>query len=320
MKAPMLIIDGNSILHANHNGTPLTVGDFQVQAIFGFLRSLRLLVRDSPAGTQTIVLWDGKAQFRLDLYPEYKGNRAPLDEKGAAHKAAFRRQTPFIEKALEMLGIMQIRSPLLEADDIVAHIVSAGASDRKIKMVSGDKDWIQLVHPNVVWFDPIRDRSVSQADFFEKTGYLNQVAFVQGKALQGDTSDNITGIPGVGYATAQMLLAKWKSVDRFFEAVDRGDHTPEARKGKTAKSLHPEQLLAAPEGRALFQRNMKLMDLLQARRPEKGELLINRGMHSTEGFRRLCQRLAFASILREFDAFMRDCNPSIPRHQQPIAA
>ena len=61
MKAPMLIIDGNSILHANHNSTPLTVGDFQVQAIFGFLRSLRLLVRDSPTGTQTIVLWDGRA-------------------------------------------------------------------------------------------------------------------------------------------------------------------------------------------------------------------------------------------------------------------
>jgi 5'-3' exonuclease len=318
MKPPMMVIDGNSILHANHNSTPLTVGDFQVQAIFGFLRSLRLLLRDAASNTQVVVLWDGRAQWRMDIYPEYKGNRAAIDAKQQAHKDAFKRQTPFIEKALEMLAITQIRSPLLEADDIAGHLITGAAHNRKIKMISGDRDWIQLVHPNVGWIDPIRDRSVSFEDFFEKTGYYNPNAYRQGKALQGDNSDNVPGLPGMGEKGAALFLAKWESVERFFEQVDAGTHIPAVRKSKTAASLHPEQVLADPEGRALFARNMQLMDLLVARRPEKGELIINRGALNHEGFRALCQRLAFASILREFDAFLRDCN--ITPQQVPATA
>lgn len=309
MAKHIFLVDGNSIAHANHNANVLTVGEMQVQAIFGFLKSMRAMLNANPGSKEVLVLWDGKAQWRIDLYPEYKGNRKPLDAKQAAHKEAFQRQVPFIEKALKLLGIRQMRSPLLEADDLAGHLVpQLVAKGHEVTLVSGDRDWIQLVRPGVEWFDPIRDRRVTTDNFLDFTGYFNVEAYVQGKALQGDDSDNVEGIVGMGQTTSQLFLATWKDVNAFFAAVDSGAHIPKARKSKTATSLHPEQILSSPEGRAIFERNMKLMDLRQARKPEPGELIITNVMPDIAGFELLCQRLAFASILREFNSFLRAFN------------
>lgn len=308
MKPLLIVIDGNSIAHANHNTTKLTVGDFEVQAIFGFLRSLRFIMRNERADTQVVVLWDGRAQWRMDIYSDYKGNREALDAKQAAHKEAFKRQTPFIEKALSLLGITQIRSPLLEADDIAAHLIPAAAMKRRVRMVTGDQDWLQLVHPEVTWFDPIRDRTVTYADFFENTGYFDPVTFGHGKALVGDNSDNVPGIPKMGDKTAQVFLAKWKTPAAFFEEVDNGTYKPATRKDPKATSKHPEEFLASPEGRAVYQRNYQLLSMLNARRPAPGELVVNKGKFDRAAFIQLCTRLNFASILREQEQFFRDIN------------
>lgn len=302
----VMLIDGNSIAHANHNGNPLTVGDFQVQAIFGFLRSIRAILETTPGSVEVIVLWDGKAQWRIDLYPEYKGNREAMDAEQEAHKAALKRQTPFIEKVLSLLRVKQVRSPLLEADDLAGYFArSLSARGIKVTLVSGDKDWLSLVDENVSWFDPIRDRRVDANNFLEFTGYFTTDAFVQGKALQGDNSDNIAGIAGIGEKTAQLMLAKWKDMNEFFRQVDSGEYTPATRASKTAKSLHPEQVLALATGRAIFARNVKLMDLRLSRTPEQGEVIVNRGEFNQDGFIRLCERLAFASILRDRRNFLR---------------
>jgi len=315
MAKHIYLIDGNSIAHANHNGTVLTMGGpagMQVQAIFGFLRSMKAML-EREAG-EPVVLWDGKAQWRLDIYPEYKGNRTQRDPKQEAHHAAFKKQTPIIEKALALLGVKQMRSPLLEADDLAKHLVKAivvanklkpQAEHTRITLVSGDKDWLQLVEEGVEWFDPIRDRRVTTVNFFEFTGYMTPAEFVEGKALQGDSSDNIPGIYKLGETTAQNLLARWKSITRFFAEVDAGTYTPATRKSKTATSKHPEELLASPEGRALFERNVKLMDMKHCRKPEQGEMIIQAAPGSREGFLELCGRLSFASMLREQGMFLR---------------
>lgn len=305
MSKHFLVVDGNSIAHANHNATPLTVGDFQVQAIFGFLRSMSAMFERTTGKKEAIVLWDGRAQWRIDLYPEYKGNRTPLDEKQAAHKAAFKRQTPFIEKALNLLGIKQVRSPLLEADDLAGYFSrSLSAQGHQVTLVSGDRDWITLVDRNVTWFDPIRDRKVDLDNLLDFTGYFSTEAYVQGKALQGDHSDNIAGIPKMGEKTAATFLAEWRDVHEFFRKVDAGEYAPKARASKAASSLHPEQFLASPEGRAVFERNVKLMDLRKSRRPEQGEVIIDKGAANPEAFLHLCERLHFASILRERRKFL----------------
>lgn len=303
----VLLVDGNSIAHANNNASVLTVGDFEVQAIFGFLKSMRHLLQKTPGEKELIVLWDGKAQWRIDLYPAYKGNRDPLDTEGEEKRRKFRRQTPFIEKALAMLGVKQVRSPLLEADDLAGYFArSLTQSGTKVTLVSGDKDWLSLVDENVSWFDPIRDRRVDAMNFLEFTGYFTTDAFVQGKALQGDNSDNIGGIPKLGEKTAPLMLAQWKDMREFFRQVDAGTYTPKKRASATAASKHPEEFLASPEGRAIFERNIKLMDLRLSRKPAPGEVIVTKGLKNEDGFLLLCEKLAFMSILRERRAFLRD--------------
>jgi 5'-3' exonuclease len=309
MQNHVVVVDGNSIAHANHNANVLTVGTMQVQAIFGMLKSLRAILQGIPGEKRLITFWDGKAEFRKELFPEYKGNREAMTPEEEASKAAFQRQTPFIEKSLELLGVRQYRSPLLEADDLAGHIIPRlSAAGTKVTMISGDKDWIQLVDENVTWVDPIRARSVNMSNFLEFTGYFNSAAFVQGKALVGDNSDNINGIYKLGDVTAQMLLAEWKDMNLFFKAVDDGTYTPKTRKSKTAASLHPEQLLASPEGRALFQRNVKLMDLRLSRKPAPGEMVIRDGKADIAAFELFCHRMAFRSILAEWGMFLKAFN------------
>jgi len=171
--------------------------------------------------------------------------------------------------------------------------------------VSGDKDWIQNVaNPWVEWYDPIRDRSVTHGTFLERTGYFSPAEFVQGKALQGDTGDNVPGIEGIGKDTAMKFMAAHPSVEAWFAAIDKGAFEPAARKSKTAKSLHPEQILNSPEGRAIFRLGMQLMDLRNCPKVEPGELIVTKNKGDRAKFLYLCQRLAFASILREQGAFL----------------
>lgn len=311
MSQPLLItIDGNNLARRNHNTTVLSVGDFQVQAIFGFLRSLRQMMAKQRGDTQLLVLWDGKAAWRKAIYPEYKANREQRNAEQQASDDRFHAQVPFIKKLLESMGITQMHNPNLEADDLAGHLIPGVASiqNRPVLLVTGDEDWLQLVHRNVKWYSPIIDRLVTADNFFEQTGYYDQRAFVQGKALIGDTSDNITGVDKFGDKSAQVFLAKWKTVEAFYAAVDAGTYVPASRKSKTATSVHPEQFIASPEGRALFARNMALIDMLQAQKPKPGETTINKGRLDEDKFVLLCQRLNFASILRDLPGFFRDMN------------
>lgn len=304
----ILLIDGNSIAHACHNSPVLTVGDMQVQAVFGFLRSLHGLLEHTPGRVQPIVLWDGRAQWRLDLFPAYKGNRKPLDAKQKAKKEAFKRQSPFIEKALQLLGVRQIRSPLLEADDLAGRLAPRLVQlGRQVTLVSGDRDWLQLVGESVTWLDPIRERKVDPDNFFEFTGFFTPEAFVQGKALQGDSSDNVPGVGGIGEKGAREFLAKWGSVEQFFQQYDAG-----AIPDKELKKAHHN--LASPEGRAAFERNLRLMDLRRSRKPEPDELVTDLGQPNPDGFLLLCERLAFASILRDPARFLRPFGLQPPGH------
>src|SRR4051794_37819886 len=94
-----ILIDGNSVAHANHGATKLTVGADQVQAVFGSLRSVQTLAANY-AGANLLVLWDGRATWRFDIYPEYKGNRKAGNAKQQADKDAYKKQMPLLRRAL----------------------------------------------------------------------------------------------------------------------------------------------------------------------------------------------------------------------------
>lgn len=293
----VFLIDGSNIAHANHNANPLTANGMQVQAIFGFIRSLRAMLETAPAGTLPIVLWDGRAQFRFDLYPDYKGNRDPGDLKAEQHRQAYQKQVPFIRKSMEFLGVAQALHPEREADDIAAHLSDAYASlGKRVTLVSGDKDWIQLVKPGVTWLDPIRDRKVHDDTLFDMTGFSSTQAYVEGKALQGDSSDHIPGVGGIGEKGAPLLLAQYGTIRNLFAAVDAGQAM---KLGKAVLNL------TTPDGRAKFERNMKLMDLRAGPRIKGSDIQVTKKSPNPEAFQHLCERLMFASILRQMPQTLR---------------
>jgi len=313
--ANTIIIDGNSIGHANHNGTVLTAGGMEVQAIFG---------EKLPEWKQ-LVLWDGKAHWRFEACPEYKGTRVAKDDKEAAHKASYKAQSPFIRKALQLLGVRQMLASSAEADDMAGLISKRlSVAGNKVLLVTGDKDWIQLVNENAQWFDPIRDRRVTCDNFFEFTGYRTPEQFVDGKALMGDGSDNISPVGGIGEKGAPVFVAEFGSVKAFFEQVDSGVFVPKKkahirlcgsiswedwekkyegdRADEKAVSKHMDKWPG--DGRLVFERNRKIMNLLDVPTPPKEDVTVIPATFDKEKFRVLCERLAFASILRDLDSFV----------------
>lgn len=314
------LIDANALGHAYHRATVLTVNGLQVQAIFGFVREMRKLRLASPA-SDILVLWDGYAQHRFALLPDYKGDRARKEQEDpteGAVRAAYRAQVPIIKAALHMLGVRQMVHPDLEADDLAGALCAVAKGVRK-RLVTGDTDWLQLVDEQTDWYDCRYDgKLITHQTFHQSTGYFTPDQYLQGKALQGDTTDSIPGIPGIAEKTAAVLIATWKGVQPFFNAVDDGSYTPKVRKSKTAVSLHPEQVLASPAGREVFRRNMALMDL---RTPAPGMgagIQMTSGPVNLESFQTLAARLNFASVTRDYAGWML---PFTQQQQQlPLAA
>lgn len=299
-KYDVILVDGNSVGHANHNGTKLTNNGFQVQAIYGVLKSMNALAREF-SGATIMVLWDGRAQWRFDLLPSYKSNRSATDEKQRLSKEAYKAQMPYLRLGLKLLGVKHVLSLDREADDLAGFFSRAlSAAGRKVLLVSGDQDWIQLINENVTWHDPIRNVDVTPESLFEFSGYRTPRAFLEGKALRGDSSDCIPGVGGIGEKGAPEFLAEFGSVQAFLNQCDSGSFVPK-------KKAH--QNLASEAGRAAFERNMKLMNLIDASKPDKASTRVIEGSFSREKFELFCAKFAFVSIIRELDLWEQRFEP-----------
>jgi len=290
-----LLIDGNSIGYACQYATKLHSGGMETQAIFGFVKTMRELRVTYPDATP-IVLWDGKAEWRFKLCPTYKSNRSN-DPKKVAIKEAYAKQTPFIKDMLDPLGVRQMRVLTHEADDMAGYMVTelTKKPGNEIVLISGDQDWLQLVRPGVSWRDMRDDaKIINYANFFDKTAYKTPLAFLEGKCLQGDSSDVISGVGGIGEKGAVDLLATFGSVSNFWRQCADGTYTP------TKKALVS---LYEGEGRALYRRNVQMMQLLKVTKPAAEAVEVRKGAFDKDKFHDLCAELAFASITKNIDHF-----------------
>lgn len=304
--ADLMFVDSNNIGYASQMTTKLTVGTRQVQAVFGYLRSLRKILGENPSA-QPLSLWDGKAQWRFDIYPEYKGNRNK-DDKMALEKEAYEDQRPEIIRALSLLGVKQITYKTGEADDLAGYFSKrATETGNRVILVSGDKDWVQLVEENVLWTDPIRNRSCNAGSFTEFTGLGTPEQFLQQKALMGDTSDNIKGVGGIGEGTALELLERYESVENFLKMAKAGElpkKLPATHKRLASNEPFIYRGKEYPGMQDSYNRNMKIMDLRNVEKPDPESLIIQRGQFDRNGFAEFCEEFAFASILRDLDNWL----------------
>ncbi len=245
----LYLIDGSGyIFRAYHALPPLTrkSDGLPVGAVQGFCNMLWKLLKDTNAGqkpTHLAVIFDKSSKtFRNDIYPAYKAQRPepPAD---------LRPQFGLIKQATRAFNVPAIEQDNFEADDLIAtyarQAVEAGATCR---IVSSDKDLMQLIRPGVTLYDTMKDRDVGEAAVLEKFGVTpDKVIDVQ--SLAGDSVDNVPGVPGIGVKTAAQLLAEYGDLETLL-----------ARASEIKQQKRRENLIAFAEQARISKRLVTLDD------------------------------------------------------------
>ena len=228
----LLLIDANSIVHRAYHALPnlMTSKGAHTGAIYGFLTIfLRIVAELSP--THVAAAFDLKAPtFRHKLYAPYKGTRKPMD-------AELAEQFEPLKDLLALMRVPVVSKEGYEADDILGTL-SARTDDDTV-ILTGDRDSFQLVSPTtrIYWTKKgVSDVEVIDLARLAADGFTPQ-SFIDYKALRGDPSDNIPGVPGVGEKTAKLLLEQYKTLDEVL------DHASEV-KGKLGETLSASREIA----------------------------------------------------------------------------
>lgn len=302
MKTGYIVIDGNNIAYAANATRKLHVGDLETQGIYGFLRAIRAAIASYPM-LKPIVLWDGRS-WRYEAFPTYKAKREKAPETKseqllADNRASMREQKPYIRRGLISLGITQMVALNLEADDLAGLLVRRyQPQGKKILLLSGDKDWIQLVGPGVGWMDPINDIRITASTIEAKLGVKGPRQWLEVKALMGDNSDEIPGVGGIGEKGAKELVLTYGSVTSFLNQAMDGSLPELPKKFR--------DFAESPEKQEIFHRNLKLMDLASPEIPAPLGLKVEKGALSIDDFAGLCEELIFRSIMSDLNNW---CEP-----------
>ncbi len=334
MTEKVLLLDGHSIANRAFFGVPLLSDSKGVytNAVFGFF-SILWKVMDEEKPDRLAVAFDTHAPtFRHEIAADYKGTRSPMQEE-------LRHQIPLIRQMLEDAGIPVFSQAGLEADDIIGTLAKRyGAAGKRVSILSGDRDLLQLVDENITLLIPKTKKGGTEvevyheAEMLEKYG-VSPAGFLQMKALMGDSSDNIPGVPGVGEKTASKLIASYGSLEGVLAHKEEAggpklvqnltDFAEQARLSlvlatiKTDCELTGEAVLLDENSFATdaFVADLKahelksLLSRVLAHRPERksaapaektAPAVIGRkteSVSSPEGFRALCARLPQAGSL-----------------------
>ena len=232
MSGKIVLIDGHSILNRAFFGIPdLTNSEgLHTNAVYGFLNILfRILDEEEPE--YLAVAFDVHAPtFRHEMYADYKGTRKPMAPE-------LREQVPVLKEVLHAMNIVTVEKAGYEADDILGTISLRCEEDGLDPViVSGDRDLLQLASEKTKIRIPKTKKTGTEiedyyaADVKEKYR-VTPTEFIEVKALMGDSSDNIPGVPGIGEKTATSLIAQYHSVENACAHVD------EIRPARAQKAL-----------------------------------------------------------------------------------
>lgn len=243
----LLLIDGSTIFFRSFHGIPATMRTSKgelVNAVFGFTNSIMALVEEFQP-THIACAFDLAAKtFRHDAFAEYKANRAEAPE-------GMFEQLPRIHAMLAAMGITSIALPGYEADDVIGTL-SAMAETQHLPslIVSGDNDFIQLVSPLTSFFTIARGMRLATTitpELVLANHGLTPSQWIDYKALRGDPSDNLPGVPGIGEKTAKELLKSWQSLDNLYNHLSEvkptlqtklREHEKDARFTKEMVTIH----------------------------------------------------------------------------------
>ncbi len=251
MSEKIVLIDGHSILNRAFYGLPdLTNSEGRhTNAVYGFLNILFKILEEEEPQYLTVAFDLSAPTFRHKMFDAYKGTRKPPVPE-------FREQVPLMKEVLKAMGVNCVELAGYEADDLLGTI--AKKSETKgldVSLVSGDRDLLQLASEKIkIRIPKTKFGKTTIEDYHTedvKALYMvTPLEFIDVKALMGDTSDNIPGIPGVGEKTATKIIAEYHSIENAYAHVDEikpnkakeslRDHYDQAVLSKTLATINTD--------------------------------------------------------------------------------
>jgi len=230
LKKRFVILDGSSLFfRAFFALPPLTspTGEY-TNAIFGFANMFLKLWEELKPDELVIAFDKSRHTFRTELYPEYKGTRDKTPDE-------LKSQIPLLEEFAGALGVTFLEKDNYEADDIIGTLATqAAAAGYDASVVTGDRDALQLVRPNLrvlMTKKGISDLKEYDEAAFTEEYQMEPLKLIDLKGLMGDTADNIPGVPGVGPKTATKLLLEYGTLENVL------DHAGEVKGKKLQERL-----------------------------------------------------------------------------------
>ncbi|MCR5094292.1 MAG: DNA polymerase I, partial [Lachnospiraceae bacterium] len=221
MSGGLLLIDGHSIIHRAFYGLPdLTDAEgHHTGAVYGFLNILFRFIDEEQPQALAVAFDVHAPTFRHEIFPEYKGKRKPMPEE-------LREQIPLLKEVLDLMGVYRVEQAGLEADDLLGTAATlAEKQGLPATIVSGDRDLLQVATEVITVALPKTVRGQTTVTRYhaadvEREWGVSGERFIDLKALMGDTSDNIPGLPGVGEKTARELMEQFGSGEQIFARAD----------------------------------------------------------------------------------------------------
>lgn len=289
MSNKLVLIDGHSILNRAFYGVPdLTNAEgLHTNAVYGFLNIMFKILEEEQADHLAVAFDLSAPTFRHKMYDAYKGTRKPMPEE-------LREQVPLMKEALQTMNIPILTMEGYEADDILGTVAKrCQAEGIEVSVVSGDRDLLQLADEHIKIRIPKTSRGTTNIyDYYpedvKREYQVTPTEFIDVKALMGDTSDNIPGVPSIGEKTATNLIVAYGSIENAYE------HVAEIKPPRAQKALMEHYDMA--------QMSKELATIcITCPIPFSYEEALMGNLYTPEAFK-FMKRMGFKSILNRFDA------------------
>ena len=221
MSKKIVLIDGHSILNRAFFGVPpLTNSEgLHTNAVYGFLNIMFKILDEEKPDYLTVAFDRSEPTFRHQMFDAYKGTRKPMAQE-------LREQVPVMKEVLQAMGIKIVEMPGYEADDLLGTIAGmAEVQGMDVSIISGDRDLLQLATEKVKIRIPKTKRTGTEIEDYYAADVVERYQvtpkeLIDVKALMGDSSDNIPGVPGIGEKTATNLIVAYKSIENAYAHLE----------------------------------------------------------------------------------------------------
>ena len=239
----LLLLDAYALIfrafYAMIRSPRITSTGIDTSAVFGFVNTLQdLLKREQPSHIAVCFDPPGGKTFRHENYPPYKANRDKTPEGILV-------AVPYIKRILQAYRIPIFEVEGFEADDVIGTLSHQAEQQGFFTyMVTGDKDFGQLVTPNIKVYDPLKKEILGVKEVNDKYGILSPKQLIDILGLMGDTADNIPGCPGVGPKTAEKLIQQFDSIENLLEHTDELKGAQQQKVRDNAEQIRMSKWLA----------------------------------------------------------------------------